>query len=84
MMIGNSIVTLLSFAPLLLLQLVDADVSPSCPLTYEGSFPPPFDQSCQNSCSTGANAGEIVGPGVLTSGEASKYDVAAIYLGYQN
>ena len=84
MMIRNSIAALLAAAPLLLVQQLANAVSPSCPSTYKGNIPPPFDQSCQNSCSTGANAGEIVGPGVLTSGEASQYDVAGIYFGHQN
>ncbi len=55
--------------------------SPSCPST--SSIPASFDQSCQNSCTTGPDAGALVGPGVL-SDVASTYSVAAIYFGYQN
>jgi len=83
MMIRNSIAALFAAAPLLLVQQSANALSPSCSTTYEGNIPP-FDQTCQNSCSTGANAGELVGPGVLTSGEARQYDVAGLYFGHQN
>lgn len=53
-----------------------------CPST--SSIPTSFDQSCQNACSTGAEMGALVGPGVLSSGDASTYDVAAFYFGYQS
>mmetsp|Transcript_6242 Transcript_6242/g.14731 ORF Transcript_6242/g.14731 Transcript_6242/m.14731 type:complete len:86 (+) Transcript_6242:272-529(+) len=78
---SSGLVALLAAAPLLLGRVGG---SPSCPSAYEGTVPPPFDQSCQNACSTGADAGALVGPGVLTSGEASPYDVAGIYFGHQN
>jgi len=83
-MISNSIISvLLLAAPLLLTQQsVNVNASASCPsLAFESL---PFDQSCQNACLNGANAGELVGPGILTSGEASKYNVAGFYFGHQN
>jgi len=77
---SNNIVAFLATIPLILMNSVGAQL---CSLG--SSNPPPmFDQSCRNSCSTGADAGALVGPGVLTSGDASSYDVAAIYFGHQN
>jgi len=64
-----------------LVQFVEGSLL--CPSDFSNP-PPGFDQSCQNSCSTGPNAGAIVGPGMLTSGEASSYVVAGIYFGHQN
>jgi len=64
--------------------LLTGALSPSCPSGPKSVVAPPFEQSCQNHCSFGANAGEIVGPAVLKSGDASGYEVAAIYFGHQN
>jgi len=80
MKIRNSIVGFLAAVPLLLIQLVE--VTPLC--SSQSTPPPFFDQSCQNSCIIGSDAGAIVGPGVLTSGEASTYSVAGIYFGHQD
>lgn len=80
MKIRNSVLAFLAAAPLLLVRLAEA--SPSCPSIAD--VVPSFDHSCQNSCNVGADAGALVGPGVLSSGEASTYEVAGIYFGYQN
>lgn len=57
----------------------------ACSVCPSLDIPPlTFDQSCQNTCSTGAETGALVGPGVLSSGDASTYDVAAFYFGYQS
>ena len=83
MMISNSVVTLV-FAALLQFQPLHA--SPSCPTTFNGDTPPLFIQTCQNSCESGSNVGEMVGPRILTSSldAASKYDIAGFYFGHQN
>jgi hypothetical protein len=62
------------------LRMVEA--SPSCPST--ANFPPSFNQACLNVCSTGSDAGHLVGPYVLSSGEPTPYDVAGFYFGHQN
>jgi len=79
--ISNSNIVVLLFAvPLLLTQQsVKVNASASCPSLAEKKSLP-FNQSCQNACLDG----ELVGPGILTSGEASKYNVAGFYFGHQN
>jgi len=80
---NSNIAVLLLAAPLLLTQhSATVDASASCPSAIEQDLP--FDQSCQNACLDGPNAGELVGPGMLKSGETSKYNVAGFYFGHQN
>mmetsp|Transcript_15449 Transcript_15449/g.17680 ORF Transcript_15449/g.17680 Transcript_15449/m.17680 type:complete len:82 (-) Transcript_15449:446-691(-) len=76
---NSNIAVLLLTVPLLLTQQsVQVNASASCP-SGKGSLP--FTQSCQNACPDGEL---VVGPGILTSGGASKYNVAGFYFGHQN